>query len=164
MAERGVSAGMQWITVIRVDDVARRAPAAAIVARMIVCTGKRQDGVEQSRFLQAEKNRIGAQLSAEAAVAELVVGFAGIFFAIGIANLGLPAPAAFENAEDVAGLRGFPAEEWVEFGNHTLGASFFRRWLRRSLDRLRHAVAIVAFAEARVFCGVAAVVVERCAP
>src|SRR5260370_39414744 len=142
----------------------RRASAAAIVARMIVRAGKRQDGVEQSRFLQAEKNGIGAQLSAEAAVAEFVVRFAGIFFAIGIANLRLLAPAAFEHAENVAGLRSFPAEEWVEFGNHTLGASLFGHWLGRSLDRLRHAIAVVAFSEARVFCGVAAIVVQRCAP
>jgi len=60
VAERRVGAGMQWIAVVRVNHVAGRASAAAIVARMIVRAGKRQDGVEQSGFLQAEKNRIGA--------------------------------------------------------------------------------------------------------
>src|SRR5260370_3558078 len=142
----------------------RRASAAAIVAGMIVRAGKRQDGVEQSRFLQAEENRIGAQLSAEAAVAELVVRFAGIFLSIGIANLRLFATAAFEQAKDVAGLRSFPAKERIEFGNHAFRASLLEGRLWRCLDRLRQAVAIVAFPEARVLDGIAAVVVERRTP
>src|SRR5260370_8193724 len=133
----------------------RRASAAAIVAGMIVRAGKRQDGVEQSRFLQAEENRIGAQLSAEAAVAELVVRFAGIFFAIGIANLRLFAPAAFEHAKDVAGLRSFPAKERIEVGNHAFRASLLEGRLWRCLDRLRQAVAIVSFPEPRVLAGTA---------
>src|SRR6266851_5858777 len=107
---------------------------------MIVRTRKRQDGAEQ--------NGIGAQPGSEAAVAKFVVGLAWLIFAIGIANFGFLAAAAFEHAKDVARLRSFPAKKRIELRNHALGAGFFGRGLRRRLDRLRHAIAIVAFAEA----------------
>src|ERR1700686_3464870 len=131
---------------------------------MIVRAGKRHDGVEKSRLLEAEKNGVGAKLGAEAAFAKLVVRLAGIFFAIGIADFRFFAAAAFENAQDVSGLGSFPSEQRIEFGNHAPGAGFFGRGPGRSLNRLRFAATIVALAEARVFYGIAAVVVERCAP
>jgi len=115
-------------------------------------------------FSGGRENGIGAKLGAETAFTEFVIRLAGIFFAIGIADLCFLAAAAFENAEHIAGLGSFPAEERIEFGNHALGADFFRCGLGRSLDRLRFAVAIVALAEARVFSRIAAIVVERCAP
>src|SRR5216683_1517923 len=142
----------------------RGAAAGAIVAGMIVRAGKRHDGIEQARFLETEKNGIGAKLGAETAFAEFVIRLAGVFLAIGIADFRFLAAAAFENAKDVSGLGSLPAEERIELGNHALGADFFGRGLGRSLDRLRFAATVVALAEARVFSGIAAVVVERCAP
>ena len=152
------------VAVVGVNDMASRAATGAIVAGMIVRARKRHDGVEQARFLEAEKNGVGAQPGAEAAFAELVVRLAGIFFAIGIADFRLLAAATFENAQDVSGLGSFPSEQRIELGNHAPGAGFFGRGPGRSLNRLRFAATIVALAEVCVFCGIAAVVVERCAP
>src|SRR6266852_3729892 len=164
MAEPSISAGVRRVAVVGIDDVTRRTPAAAIVAGMIVRARKRQDGVEQARFLQAEENGIGAQPGSEAALAEFVVRLAWLLFAVGIADLSFFSPAAFEHAKDVARLRSFPAKKRIELRNHALGAGFFRRGLWRRLDRLWPPIAIVAFAEAGVFCGKRAIVVERGAP
>jgi len=114
--------------------------------------------------LQAEENGIGAEFGAEAAIAELVVGLAGEFFAGRIAELGFFFAAAFENAENVAGLGNFPAIERGEFGEDAFAARFFGCWWRKRFEGLREAVAIVALAEARVFVRNAAVVIERSAP
>src|SRR5256885_8886903 len=50
------------------------------------------------------------------------------------------------------------------FRSHVFGESLFGSRLWRRLDRLRQSVAVVAFAEPRIFCGIAAVVVQRGAP
>src|SRR5580692_1896721 len=68
--------------IVCVHDVAGRAAAAAIVAWFVVGAGQREHRIEQTRFLKAEKNGIGAKESTETALAELVVGAAGLFFAI----------------------------------------------------------------------------------
>src|SRR5712664_1873169 len=155
---------MGRITIIRVDHVARGAAATSIVAGMIVRAGERKNRIEQSRFLQAKKYGIRTQLGSKTSFAELIIGLARFFFAIRIANLRFLAPASFKYPQHTAGLRSFPAQEWIELGKDSFGASFFRRWLRRSLDRLRLPVTIVTFAEPRVLCGIAAVVVQRGAP
>src|SRR5713226_10029226 len=155
---------MGRIAVIRVDHVARCAAARAIIAWMIVCPGERKNRIEQSRFLQAKKYRIRAQLGSKTAFTEFVIGLARLFFAIRIADLPFLAPSSLEDPQHIAGLRSFPAQERIELGKDSLGASFFRRWPRRGLDRLRLPVTIVAFAEPRVLCGIAAVVVQRGAP
>ena len=164
VAELRVRPRVYRVAVIGIDDMTRGAATGAIVAGVIVRAGKRHDRVEQARFLETEKNGIGPKLGAETAFAEFVVRFPGIFFAIGIADLGLLAAAPFENAQHVSGLGSFPAEERIELGNYALGANFFGRGPGRSLNRLRLAATIVALAEARVFSGIAAVVVQRCAP
>ena len=92
--------------------------------------------------MQAEKNGIGTQPGAKAALTQLFVGLAGIFFAIGIPDLRLFAPAAFENAKNIAGLRSFPAKKRIELRNYSFGARLFPRGLRRRLNRLRRAIAI----------------------
>ena len=69
VAEGRISGGMRGIAVIRVNHVTRRTSAGAIIAGMIVGTRQRHHGIDEARFLQAEKNRIGAKLGAEAAVA-----------------------------------------------------------------------------------------------
>ena len=74
IAEARVWAGMLRRAVVGVDHVARRASAGAIIAGLVVRAGQRKQRIEQARFLQAEKNGIGAQLGAESALAELVVG------------------------------------------------------------------------------------------
>jgi len=106
---------------------------------MIVGAGERHDRIDKTSFLQAEENGIRAELGAKTTVAELVVGLAGIFLAVGIAEFGFLAAAALENAEDVAGLGDFPAIERIELGENAFRAGFFRRGRRRSLDGLRQA-------------------------
>src|SRR6266403_3425147 len=155
---------MGRIAIIRVDHVARGAAARAIIARMIVRAGEKKNRIEQSRLLQAKEYGIRAQLGSKTSLAELVIGLARAFFAIRIANLRFLAPASLEDTQHIAGLRSFPAQEWIELRKDSFDASFFRRRLRRGLDRLRFPVTIIAFAEPRVFCGVAAVVVQRGAP
>jgi hypothetical protein len=93
---------------------------------MIVRAGKRHGGIEKARFLQAKENGIGAKFGPEAAIAKFVVRLARIFFTIGIADFGFFLSAAFEHAENVAGLRDFPAIERVEFGDNAFGAGLFR--------------------------------------
>ena len=116
IAEWRVLRGMFRRTVIRVDDVARRAAAGAIIAGLIVRARQRKQRIEQARFLQAEKNGIGAKLRAESARAEFVVGLARI---VGRATGSPTSPfgpaAAFEHAQDVAGLRNLPALERRDF-------------------------------------------------
>src|SRR6267142_1349207 len=155
---------MGRIAIIRVDHVARGAAARAIIAGMIVRARERKNRIEQSRFLQAKEYGISAQLGSKTSFAELVIGLARLFFAIRIADFSFLAPASFKYTQHIAGLRSFPAQERVELGKNSFGASFFRRWLRRGLDRLRLPVTIVTFAEPRVLCGIAAVVVQRGAP
>ena len=83
-----VRARMHRRTIVGVNHVARRAAAVAIIARMIVGAGQRQNRIEQARLLQTQKHRIGSQLGAEAAIAQLDVRTAGVFFRIRNADLG----------------------------------------------------------------------------
>ena len=161
---RRVLRGMQRIAVVRVDDVARGAATRAIVAGMIVGDGHRHDGIDEARFLETQENGIGAQLASKATVAQFVVGLAGRLVFFRIADFAFFLAAAFEDAENVAGLRNLPAEKWFELRKNTFGACFLWRWRGNGFERLRLTVAVVAFAEASVFGWVAAVVVERGAP
>jgi hypothetical protein len=131
---------------------------------MIVGSGQRHHGIDESRLLQAKENRIGAKFGAEAALAEFVIRLAGLLGASGIPDLSLFFTAAFEHAQHVAGLRGFPAIQRRQFRKHALRASFFAGWWWNGFERLRPAVAIVTFAEAGIFCRDAAVIVERRVP
>src|SRR6266704_3321503 len=104
VAELRVGAGVRRIAIVGVNHMTRRAAAPAIIAGMIVRARKREDRIEQSSLLQAKKNGIRAKFRAKAAVAEFVVGLAGIFGAIGIADLSFLAAAAFENAQNISRL------------------------------------------------------------
>ena len=95
---------MRWRSIVCIHHVAGRAAAAAIVARFVVGAGQREHRIEQTRFLKAEKNGIGAKESTETALAELVVGAAGLFFAIRVSDFAFFFTAALKNAQDVSGL------------------------------------------------------------
>src|ERR1700722_1783076 len=142
---------MLWRAIVGVNDVTGGATAAAIVAGFVVCAGQRKQWIEQARFLQAEKNGIGAEQSAEAAFAELVVGAAGFFFAIGIADFAFFLAAAFEYAQDVAGLRNFPTLQRRQFRHDAFRACFFGSGRWHGEKCLGLAVGGIAFAEARIF-------------
>src|SRR4030095_15228788 len=69
-----------------------------------------------------------------------------------------------EYSKHVARLRNFPAVQWSQFRKNSLGTSLFASRWRDCLDRLRVALAVVAFAEARVLGGNSPIVVERRPP
>src|ERR1700740_576273 len=73
VAERSVLRRMRCCAVVCVDDMTRRAAAGAVIARLAVRARQGKQRIEQARLLQSEKNRISAELCAEAARAELVV-------------------------------------------------------------------------------------------
>ena len=85
VAELRIGCRVRRIAIVCVNDVAGGAAAGAIVAGMIVGAGQRHHRIDETRFLQAEKDGIGAEFRAETAVAQFGVWLAGIFFAIGIA-------------------------------------------------------------------------------
>src|ERR1700688_1526711 len=154
-----INTGVRGVAIISVNYMASGAAARAVIAGMIVGSRKRHDRIEKARFLQAEKYRIGTQLSAKSAIAQFVFGLAGIFFGDGIANLAFLAAAAFEHPQHIAGLRGFPAIKWIKLRKHALRSRLFGRWRGDSLYRFGLAVAVVTLAEAGIFSGVAAIVV-----
>ena len=104
IAVSGVRAGMNRRSIVGINHVAGGAAAVPIIARMIVGAGQRKDRIEQARFLQAQENRVGAQLGAESAFAQLDVRPAGIFFGIRIADFRSLAAASLENAQNISGL------------------------------------------------------------
>ena len=116
---------MRRVVVVGVDDVAGGAAAGAIVAGVIVGAGEGHDGIEEAGFLQAEEDGVGAELGAEAALGELIVGLAGLFDARGITEFALFVAAAFEDAQYVAGLGDFPAFERIELREDSVFARFF---------------------------------------
>src|ERR1700682_135201 len=72
--------------------------------------------------------------------------------------------AALEDTKDVSWLGNFPAKKRLKLRKNAFGACLLRGRWRECPDGLRQTAAIVAFAEARILCGVAAVVVERRSP
>src|SRR5580692_5816541 len=142
----------------------RSTSAGAIIAGLVVRSRHREERVEQARLLQAKEHGIGAKLRAESARAELVVRFACIISAHRLADFALRPAAAFEHTQHVARLRNFPALERSDLRQNAFLVYFFRSRRRNRSNGLRRAVARVAFAEARVFVGIRAVVVESGPP
>src|SRR3954468_127757 len=66
MTELTPPTGIGRGTIVRVNDVTRRATARPIIARMIVRSKKSEKRIVQSCFLETEKNWIGAIECAEA--------------------------------------------------------------------------------------------------
>ncbi len=161
---RSVGAGMFRRTIVGVDHVAGAAAAGPVVAGLIVGAGERQQRIEQAGLLQSEKNRIGAQFGAEAALAQFDLRLARLFFEAWIPYFRLFPAASFEHAQDVAGLRNLPALQRIEIRQHSFLADLFRRGRREGEQSLRFAVGAVAFAEAWGLQRECAVVVERRAP
>jgi hypothetical protein len=82
----------------------RGTAAAAVISRLIVGAGERQQGIEEAGFLQTEEHRIGPQQRAEAALAQLHLRASRLLFPSRIANFPLLASASFEHAQHVARL------------------------------------------------------------
>src|SRR5262249_4443517 len=111
-----------------------------------------------------DEDGIGAILSPQPARAEARPRPAGFFFSLGDADLGAKAAAAFENAQNIAGLRYFEARQRIEIGKHAFEAHLVLAGRRPGLQALRRAVHAVAFAVARLLVRKCAVVVQSGAP
>src|SRR5579864_132854 len=109
VAEWRVLRGVRGRSIVRVDNVARRASTRPIVARLVVRAGQGEQWIEETRLLQPQKNGVGAKLRAKSARAQLVVGFPGIVRADRLANLALGAAAALKHAQHIPRLRNLPA-------------------------------------------------------
>src|SRR5881409_2043745 len=92
--------------IVRVNHVAGRATAGAIVAWMIVRAHKVQEWIVQAGLLQVEKDRVNAVERAETSLGEAAGRLARFFERIGIAQLQLFFPSALEDAQNVARLGG----------------------------------------------------------
>ncbi len=147
--------------IVGVNHVTGRAAAVAIIAGMIVGAGQRQNRIQQARLLQAEKHGIGSQLGAQAAIAQLHVRTPRIFFRIRNADLRTLSPAPLEHAQNVAGLRDFPAGQRIQIRQDAFQSRQLLRRRRIIVQALRDAVGRIAFAEMRVLVRKPAVVVER---
>ena len=80
---------------------------------MIVGAEKIQSGIEQPRFLQAKKNRIGAVVGAEAARAQALVGLARVFFLVGQSDFRPTPAAALKHAQNISRLRDLPTRDRI---------------------------------------------------
>lgn len=125
---------------------------------------KRQQRIEQARFLQAEYRRIGTQQRAKAAFAELNIGLSGRLFDAGNSGFRLLLSATFEHAQDVAGLRYLPPLNRFKIRKDAFGARFFgSRWWKR-LQSLRCSVLTIALGKEWILEWNRAIVVKSRAP
>src|SRR6266404_1922973 len=81
MTELAPPTGIRRRTIVRVNDVTRRTTAGSIIARMIVRSEKSEKRIVQSRFLETEKNRVGAIQCSKSALGQSAIRFAVRFFA-----------------------------------------------------------------------------------
>src|SRR5688500_16906860 len=118
----------------------------------------------QSRFLQAEEDRVNPIESSQAAFGQTAQRAAGWFVDERNSELKLLLDAAFENAKDVARLADRKAGERFDVGKNPVQPGFFRGD-RFSADKpQRCAVLTVSLAEAIIFVRDTAVVIKRSAP
>lgn len=83
IAELGIRTRVDRRAVVGVDHVARRAATRTVIARVIVRAQEVERRVEQSGFGQADEDRIGAILGAQAAIAQASTGPARFFETFG---------------------------------------------------------------------------------
>src|SRR5690606_10005910 len=109
----GKRPGVDWRAVVGIQHVARAAPAAAIVAGMVVRPQEVERRIEQPRLLQADEYRIGPVLRSQPALAEAFARAARLFQPLGNADLGSEPPAALKNTQHVPRLRDFESRQGI---------------------------------------------------
>src|ERR1700722_13363762 len=124
--------------IVRVDDVTCSASAVAVITWLVVRAGEAEQRIEQTGFLETQKNRVGAQQRAESSLSQFHVRLSWFFFQRWNSNFRFFLAAAFENAEHVAGLGNFPALDGFEVREHALQLDFLGRrgWKRYKSLRL----------------------------
>src|SRR5207248_167485 len=164
-AKPGIRSGVDRRAVIGIDDVAGSAARLAEVASVVVGADEVRAGVEQTRLLQADEDRVGAVLGAEAAVAETRQDRpARAFLARRYADLRAELAAALEDAEHVTRLGNLEADQWVEERDDAAVFHFPLGRRRHSLQAEWLAAHAIGLAEASALVGHGAVVVEGSAP
>src|ERR1041385_5420206 len=83
---------------------------------MIICAGKIQSRIEQTRFLQSQVNRISSLGGAESPRTQTLVGLAWIFVPVGQSGFQTAATAAFKHTQNVSRLRDFPTGQRIKEG------------------------------------------------
>ena len=141
----GIGPGVERVAVVRVDDVACRAAARAVVAGIVVRAKERQHRVEQARSLETLKDGIGAVDGAKPTNAQPVV-------------------APLEDAQHVARLRDLEVRQRIEEGEDAEAACLLGGGRRDGLQALRRAVVGVALSEACILQREGPVVVESGTP
>src|SRR5207237_4712780 len=96
VAELRVLTGVIRRSIVGINDMTGGAAAIAIVARLIVGAGKRQQRIEQPCLLQSQEHGIGPQQRPKAAIAQLRIGTARILVARGVTDLAALAAATLE--------------------------------------------------------------------
>src|ERR1041384_7685392 len=81
MTELAPPTGIRRRTIVRINNVTRGATTRSIITRMIVRSKKSEKRIVQSRFLQTEKNRIGAIQRAETTLGKTAIGVTVRLFA-----------------------------------------------------------------------------------
>ena len=152
-------AGIRWRTIVGVNNVAGRATARSIIARMIVRPEKSEEGVVQPCFLQSQKNRIGAVQCSETAFGKTAVGFAIRFRACWQSERKLRTSAFFENAQNVSGITEIESRQWFDERQNALNLSIFRRNGRVVNQLHGRAIRGVGLTKAIIFLGVSAIII-----
>ena len=157
-------AGVRGRTIVRIDHMAGRATAGAIVARVIVRAEKSEERIMQPRFLQAEENRVGPVQRAETALGQAPERFAGRLFRRRQAQLQLLFTALLKDAQGISGIAQIETRERIEKRQdavqHRVG------WCDGCVvcDAELHAIGAVGLAEAIVLQIESAVIIKRRAP
>src|SRR5262245_61803707 len=94
---------------------------------MIVRAKKIKRRIEQTCFLQSEKNGIGALRSAKAARAESLVRLTRILIFIRQPDFEPALPATLKHAQHIPGLRDLPTRNRIEQAQQTFTASLLLR-------------------------------------
>ena len=160
----GVPARVRRRTIICINDVAGRAAARPVIARMIVRPHEVQQRIVQPRLLQIEQHRINAVERAETAFRQTTQRLAGRLERIRVAELKLLLAATLEDAQQIARLADGEARQRIDEGKNAVGARHFWRDRNGTFQTQRHAIETVSLAEAIILRGIRAVVVERGAP
>ena len=105
---------------------------------MVVGPQEVERRVEQPRLLEADEDGVGAVAGTQAAGAQAGLGLPGVLERVGDADLLRFPPAALEDPQDVAGLRGLEPRQRVEERHDALS-----RLSRRESAGARSGAAVV---------------------
>src|SRR6266481_8220648 len=132
---------MARISIVGVNHMTGGTAARSIVTRMVVGSEKPETGIQQSRLLQTEIDRIRSDLGAEATNAQ-------------------PILTSLKDSEDVTGLRDLESRQRIEEWQHTMLGKFFLGGRRDGVYPRWKTFLGIGFAEVRELLRILTVAVE----